>query len=157
MNEAAGNNDAPRPGSREISRSDAAQLLSIGLTDPRRPVDDLIERLAGPGGHDWLARAVGGNDLLMQAVDDDAADRPSLESLIAMKDREKDRLAEAATVDESLGALAGYCLCVGSALAIYGVLISSQSRDDWDALLVDLAEVMPPPWQDVLISAASRE
>ena len=129
----------------------------MSLTDPRRPVDDLIERLVKPDGHDWLKRAVGGHAVLMRSIGEAAAERPSLESLVALKERQKERLAEAATVEQALAALAAYCLCVASALALHGVLISSQTRDDWDALLVDLAEVMPPPWRDLLIDAASRE
>ncbi len=157
MSNSARSSPPPAPNGGEISSSDAAQLLSMGLNDPRRPVDDLIERLAAADGHAWLTRVVGRHAALVQSIDRAAARRPSLESLVALKEQEKEHLAEAATVDEALAALAAYCVCVASALALHGVLISSQARDDWDTLLVDLAEVMPAPWREVLIEAASRE
>jgi hypothetical protein len=36
-------------------------------------------------------------------------------------------------------------------------MISTQSRDEWDALFIDLSEVVPAEWREVLLQAAMRE
>jgi hypothetical protein len=151
-----GNGAGAQPG--ELSAAEAAQVLSLGLAGPRRPVDELLERLREPDGVAWLERAMQHEPELHRAADATAADRPiPLDRLNDIKERSKERIAGAATVDEAMRGLAVYCTCVAAALAHHGTLISSQPREQWDLLLIDLTEGMPSPWRELLRAATDRD
>jgi hypothetical protein len=38
----------------DLGEDQARRLLQMGMVRPFRPVDTLIERLSGPGGHEWF-------------------------------------------------------------------------------------------------------
>lgn len=150
--ESAGSTSTP------TQRQTAVTMLSMGLVGERRPLDKLIERLSRDPHHQWLYEMMRRQDRLLpiacQSMLDGSATVPQL---TRVKELSKSEIAAAETTEYALAALATYCLSVGSALAHHGVLISSQPREEWDALLIDLADVMPQAWRELLLRAVMRD
>jgi len=130
----------------------------MGLVGKHRPLDDLVDRIGQPDGRAWLQTALRRHEkslpTSMQSLLDGAA---PLAQMQRAKELSKSMIAGAENRELSLAALSVYCLAVAAALVHHGRLISSQSRDEWDILFVDLADVMPVPWRDLLMQAALRE
>ena len=151
----SGSFPTPQP---HLQKQTAVTMLSMGLVGKHRPLDDLIDRLSRPDGQVWLQTLLRRQDrtlpMSMQSLLDGTA---SLDQLKRTKDISKSLIADAETREMALGALAVYCLSVAAALVHHGQLISSQSREEWDTLFVDLSAVMPVPWRDLLMQAALQQ
>lgn len=150
------NLDPPEPGA--VSREQATRLLSVGVVGPRRPVDDLIERLHREAGGAWFERVV--DSALREAIGREGADllagRVSLDELGAAKEAAKRAMRSAIGRDEATGATAMYFAAIAGALAHHGECITSRGRDDLTVVLVDLAAAAPPPWRALLERALER-
>jgi len=149
----------PSPSSQpRLQKQTAVTMLSMGLVGKHRPLDDLIDRISRPDGQVWLQSLLRQYDrtmpMSMQSMLDGSA---SLDQLKRTKDISKSLIADSATREMALGALAVYCLTVAAALVHHGQLISTQPREEWDTLFVDLADVMPVPWRDLLMQAALKQ
>jgi len=118
-------------------------LLRLGLAQDRRPVDALIARVEAPDGAAWLAGVLESEPALRPGV--------SLERLRACKQQAR---TDARADPEDHRALLIYYLSVGTALAEYGVQISSVDHGLVAAALVDFAEVLPDEWSRRLRRAA---
>lgn len=129
------------------------RLLSLGLGGPSRPVARVLARLSEIDGAEWFRSAL--HRLPLDKADPEAffvRGGASASELEAVKARCK-RLAS--TSDESmlLGAL-GYLLAVAAAACHNGSVISSRPQPEIESALLDLAQVLPAPWQDMLARAA---
>ena len=133
----------------------ATQLLRLGLTGPRRPVDDLIDRLGEPDGANWLIEALDQGVLagLGSAVGQLAEGEATVEQLAEIKERSQSQLRTGLDRDSRLAGIAGYFLTLAAGLRHHGHALSSRSRDDLDPVLLDLATVAPSPFSELLSDA----
>lgn len=141
-------------------RAHVSRLLALGLRGPRRPVDRLIARLELPGASEWVDGAlrslkcrsdsdpVGVRELLL--------DGGEIAAMRVLKDRCKKDASNGTEGEEALEPMLGYFLAIASGLAHHGELISTIPRGEIDAVLLDLASVMPEPWADLLCRATLR-
>lgn len=132
----------------ELHPPAVTQLLRVGLSAPRRPLDALVERLERPDGASWftsaLARSpVGASEDPATTVLDGGASAPEL---TAAKERAKTAYGVAADEDGRLVALLGYFLAIAAALVHHGAHITSQPRDGLNEQLADLSTALPAPW-----------
>lgn len=143
-------------GSFDMTPSDASRLLRLGMADERRPVDDLIDGLkakeAGPRTLIELLERPG-------LIDPGQADgmliqgEAGIDHLQGLKQRGKICYKNADSDAERMAGLAAYFLAIGAALAHHGKLICSRSREELDQVLLDIAEVAPEPWDEMLNKA----
>jgi len=153
MNEPA---DTPRvTPPTDLEEHAVTRLLELGLAEPRRPVDALIDRLGAADGMAWFTRFLASGPLAEtgdaeSAILDGAA---QLDQLGAIKERSKELLADAIAEDDRLAGLAGYFLTIAAGLAHHGANLSSRSLADLRPVLLDLASVCPEAWSRLLTRA----
>ena len=141
----------------DLNEGQASRLLALGNAGPRRPVDDVIDRLAHPDGAAWFAKAVFAvSGLSRSALTPSEAARPALDELIVLKEKAKAALADAATRDEASAATALYFVAVAAARALHDAGISSQPPHELAGVMADLAGAAPDPWAEILMEAALR-
>ena len=140
----------------DLNEGQASQLLALGIAGPRRPVDDVIDRLAHPDGATWFATAVFPLKGLASSLTRRQAARPALEELIVLKEKAKAALADAATRDEASAATALYFVAVAAARVLHDAGISSQPPHELAGVMADLAGAAPDPWAEILMEAALR-
>lgn len=143
----------------DLTTSDASRMLELGLSSPRRPVDDLIDRLSLPGAGDWLAQtlAQGPAGAFGDPASYLAEGKATLDQLLAVKQSSKSLLN---TVDDPatrLAALAGYFFAIAAALVQHKSNISSRSLSELEPVLLDLASVTAEPWTSLLAGASAVE
>lgn len=138
-----------------VGASETARLLRLGMTEPSRPVDELIARLRRPDGGEWLERSLAASPVCRlgpaKTVLIDAG--LTLEQFIGIKEDSKRLLSGARDADTRLRAMLGYFFAVAGALIHARRRICSKGRDELDPILLDLAEVAPEPWSGWLASA----
>lgn len=137
------------------------RLLKLGLTEPRRPIDDLIERLSRADGATWFQALcqrppLSSLNALGSAGEGMIQGRASVAQLTELKEAGKQLLREPGP-EARLTGMAAYFLAVGAALANHGALICSRPRAELDPVLLDLATVLPGPWSDMLCRATMRK
>ncbi len=140
----------------DLNEGQASRLLALGNAGPRRPVDDVIDRLAHPDGTAWFATAVFPLKGLAAALTRREAALPALDELIVLKEKAKAALADAATRDEASAATALYFVAVAAARALHDAGISSQPPHELAGVMADLAGAAPDPWAEILMEAAMR-
>lgn len=143
----------------DLGEEQARNLLRMGLVQPFRPVDALIDKLLSPDGHDWFRRALSGPpftcDRARAGGQGLISGRVMLTQLVALKEASK---AQARDVDPGarLAARAGYDLAIAAALAHYGRMITSQRRAELSMALTDLAEALAEPWAGLVHKGIER-
>lgn len=144
-----------------LSARSAARLLLLGLDEPVRPVDQLLDRLSRPNGAEWFAGLVrdwnlapagpvaelGLPDVLI------AEGQATLDQLMRIKQRCSTLLAQSQDDASRLRATAGYFMSIAAGLAHHQQLISSRSPKDLLPVLSDLAAVTPQPWSNLFLRA----
>lgn len=140
----------------QLDSSQATRLLKLGLAGPKRRVDPLLERLSSTAGKSWFAAVLKRPPFagLPSPVDTLARGQGSLEQLVAFKDAAKQVVTTASGPDAELTGVAAYYLSIAAALAHHNSLISSVNRPELDAVLLDMAEVLPSPWAELVSKAA---
>lgn len=144
------------PSGDSLSANAVSRLLPLGLSQPAGPVVDLIERLTEPDGQDWLMHTLEHGAMRdagssAKACADGSA---TVEQLKQIKEHAKRSMGRAETRQEMLSATLAYFLIIGSAMVHHNELLTSQARDQVDQALVDLADVLPAPWAELLHQAA---
>lgn len=139
----------------DLTERSALRLLRLGLSQPHRPVDALIERLMAPGGHDWFRHII--QRAPFKTCVGDAASalvsgRVMLVQLTALKEASKSLGADRDR-ENRLIARAGYDLAIAAALAHHARIITGQRRSELLPVLTDLAEALPEPWADMVVRA----
>jgi len=132
------------------------RLLEMGISQPRKPVDSLIDRLRSRDAKAWLDGVLTSGDLGVDAARELAGEGVALEALSRIKTRGKSLLAHAETETERLTGLVGYFFATASAVRNHGVVIASRPREELVAVLLDLAEAAPEPWDAMFAEAAER-
>jgi hypothetical protein len=134
------------------------RLLKLGLTQPRRPIDELIERLSRDDGATWFLGLCQRQPLNLFGLANEAlpGGRASVAQLTELKETGKRMLRESGT-DSRLIGMATYFLAVAAALANHGALICSRTREELDPVLLDLATVLPGQWSEMLGRATMRK
>jgi hypothetical protein len=140
-----------------VQPTTAMTILNLAIAGPPRPVDELILRLRHPDGWEWFEQAL----LLTaqpsgQRIEALFKGELTLDAIVALKNQCKRLIGQSARISDALGPLALYCLAVATALVQHNQHISSQSREEWDALVIDLAEVAPLRWRSLLMQAAMQ-
>ena len=101
-----------------VGESQASTLLRLGLLGPRRPIDDLADRLSEPGAATWL-------DSMLEIGTTAAIGKPrsvllmgatSIDDLGKVKDEGKRRYRSSETADGRLGGLAIYFVAIAGGL-----------------------------------------
>lgn len=140
---------------RDLDPKTTARLLELGLSGPRKPADDLLERLERKEGRRWFSDRVlaGISEGGFENPDRLAPGEATLEELIALKDWSKGEVS-GSSGDRRLAGLAGYFLAVAAALVHYQKLICGRTRGELDPVLFDLATAVPSPWDDLFVKAA---
>lgn len=139
----------------DLNERSALRLLRLGLSQPNRPVDALIERLLAPGGHDWFRKAVQGPTFKTCIGDPEAAlvrGRVMLVQLTALKEAGKSLGADRDRENRLLARTA-YDLAIAAALAHHGRIITGQKRSELLPVLTDLSEALPEPWAGMVVRA----
>jgi len=144
--------DTNPPDPETFDSSLVSGLLRVAFEPARRPVDHLIERLQQDDADAWLEHAVTDGPEHWKSVL--LEDGIGLDELKRLKDLSKTRFADAADADERLRGLLQYLLVVSYGLAHHGVLLSSQSRGEISAVLLELALSLTDPWRDFVAEAA---
>lgn len=139
-----------------VTPDQAARLLGIARHGPRRPVDDLIDRLRRPDGGAWFERTLDGflGATLSETAHALERGRIGTIPLVAAKEAAKTRMVNAPSREAALEATACYFGVVASALAHFGEVITSRGREELDPLLIDLSDAAPPGWSSVFRRAA---
>lgn len=140
----------------QLDSSQATRLLKLGLTGPKRRVDPLLDRLSSTAGKSWFAAVLKRPPFagLGSPADALAKGDASLDQLVAFKDAAKKVVTTAGGPDAELTGVAAYYLAIAAALAHHNSLISSVNRLELDAVLLDMAEVLPSPWAELVSKAA---
>lgn len=140
-----------------VGESQASTLLRLGLLGPRRPIDDLADRLSEPGASTWL-------DGMLEVGTTTAVGLPrsvllapgtTVEQFGKIKDEGKRRYRTAETADGRLAGLAIYFVAIAGALDQHKKNICSRPLDVLHAALLDLAASAPGVWSELLTRAAS--
>jgi len=143
----------------DLADAQARRLLQMGLVQPFRPVDALIDKLLTPGGTDWLRRALSGPpftcDPALAGGQALLSGRVMLTQLMNLKEASKSQ-ARDSDQNSRLAARAGYDLALAAALVHYGRLITSQRKSELAMALGDLAEALPEPWAGLVDTAVER-
>ena len=143
----------------DLGDDQARRLLRMGMVQPFRPVDALIDKLLTPEGPDWLRRALMGPPFTCDpALAGGAAllsGRVMLTQLMNLKEVSK---AQARDSDQSsrLAARAGYDLAIAAAVVHYGRVITTQRKSEQAMALGDLGEALPQPWAALVAQAVER-
>jgi len=139
----------------DLNERSALRLLRLGLSQPNRPVDALIERLLAPGGHEWFRKVIQ-TPTFKTCVGDPVASlvngRVMLVQLTALKEAAKSLGADRDRENRLIARVA-YDLSIAAALAHHGRIITGQKRSELLPVLTDLAEALPEPWADMVIRA----
>ena len=148
--------EGPTNAGDSLSANAVSRLLPLGLSQPAGPVADLIERLSEPDGLDWLMHTLEHGPMReagssAKACADGSA---TLEDLERIKDRAKRAMKRAETRQEMLSAALAYFLTIASGMAHHDAVLTSQPRNQVDQALVDLSDVLPTPWSELLQEAA---
>jgi len=127
-------------------------LLRIGMTGAHRPVDRLLDRLTLADGHRWFGWAIAGESSDPDSPWADIAritvGSIELDSCARIKDLGKQILARSRASDiEHLRGTLLYMIGIAGALAWHRRLISTQSRDTIEPVLMDLSEAAPGEWR----------
>lgn len=140
-----------------VGDAQASCLLRLGLVGPRRPIDDLADRLADTGSSGWLDATleIGATAAIGSGRSTLVVGTPSIEDLKKIKNEGKRRYRFADSVDGRLGGLAIYFVAIASALVHHRANICSRSPQVLHDALVDLAAVASGPWSDMLTRAAA--
>ncbi len=142
-----------------LGASDASRLLELGLSGPKRPIDGLIDRLCQPDAPLWLEKnltsgpAGAFGDPVVYLVEGKA----TLDQLVAVKQTSKSLLGAGREDEPRLTALTSYFFAIAAALVHYRTIICSRSRNEVDAILLDLAAVAAEPWATLLSDAADTQ
>jgi len=138
------------PGAEEgrLAPGPATRILQLGLDEPIRPIDHLLDRLSRPDGSDWLVGALARSPASMFGPSQHflADGQASIDQLQSIKHRSKQLLAESKDLQSCLCATLGYFFSIAAALAHYQKVITSRSREEFLPVLEDLAAVAPEPW-----------
>lgn len=140
-----------------IGESQASTLLRLGLVGPRRPIDDLADRLAEPGAAHWLDTVleVGTTASIGKARSVLLMGETTVHDLIKVKDEGKRRYRSSETADGRLGGLAIYFVAIAGGLVHHKRNICSRPPDVLHAALLDLAAASTGHWSDLLTRAAA--
>ena len=152
--------NAPKPGDPRsrvgLDPALANEMLKMGVSDARRPIDRLIERLNAPGGPAWLVDTLRLPVWAMREEPEVALARGRL-SLAAL-DTLKERCKQAAFTDPDsnlrLAATGGYYLAIAAAAVHHNRLITSLPAEELATAMLDLGEALPEPWTSLLGRAA---
>lgn len=149
----------------DLGEDQARRLLQMGMVQPFRPVDTLIERLTASDGHEWFRKALGGApfttpfpgnaDLALSGGHAILSGRVMLNQLIGLKEAAKTQ-ARDSDRNARLAARAGYDLAIGAALAHHGIVITSQKRSELLLALTDLADALPDAWSELFHVACEK-
>jgi hypothetical protein len=139
-----------------LSEVGVSRLLQVGLDAPRRPVNDLVDRLLEPDGDQWLSRILHTGPVATHGLPKEllCEGRATFEQLMAIKGQSKQMLQGPGGRESRASALMGYMLAVAAALVHHGRMISSRPRSELDAVLLELADVTPGEWAGLLRRAA---
>ncbi len=143
-------------GARSLEPETLSTLLRMGLEGPRRPVDDLIDRIAQPDGHAWLDRMIrhdlplGERRIIPRVLHRQA----QLDEVHELKAMAKERLAQVRTSQDRVSALLSYFVAIAGGLAQFHLSITSRGADDLVPALLDLAEAMPDRMAGLFADAA---
>ena len=155
--------EQPRPplGDPALTEVGVTRLLQVGLNKPRRPVNDLVDRLLEPDGAQWLSRILHTGPIATHGLPKELLcdGHATMDQLMAIKGESKELLQgsggrEARGGADRAAALMGYMLAVAAALLHHGQMISSRPRSELDAVLLELADVTPGEWAGLLRRAA---
>jgi hypothetical protein len=132
------------------------RFLELGLAGPRRPVDDLVERLERHDGESWMQAVLekGPPGLHGPATDLLVSGMATLEQLVSIKEKSKGLLRRDRETDVRLAGMLSYFLAIAAALVHHGAQISGRSREELTPVLLDLASATPSPWCELLAGAA---
>lgn len=149
----------------DLGEEQARRLLQMGMVQPFRPVDTLIERLTCSGGHEWFRKVLsdppfstpfpGNADLALVGGHALLTGRVMLNQLIGLKEAAK---SQARDTDRNVrvAARAGYDLAIAAALAHHGIVITGQKRGELMLALTDLADALPEQWAELIHRACER-
>lgn len=148
----------PRPplGDPALTEVGVTRLLQVGLDKPRRPINDLVDRLLEPDGSQWLSRILHTGPIATHGLPKELLcdGRATMDQLMAIKGESKEMLQGPGRAQGRAAALMGYLLAVAAALVHHGQMISSRPRSELDAVLLELADVTPGEWAGLLRRAA---
>jgi hypothetical protein len=128
-----------------------SRLLRLGFSSERDLVDDLVERLRGPGGAAWFSEALRSGRLgpaaeIEAIIAEGGVPRDALR---ALKDRGNALLGRPPDEESLHCGMAGYFLAIAAGLAHHGELLTRQPREKVDPILRKLAAAAPEPWAGV--------
>lgn len=121
------------------------RMFRLGLHAPSPMIGPLRERLQATGGERWFRESLG--DTLGMSWDDPAAPSKFTEAaLIELKESCKTLVEEQADAETHLQAFVVYFAVLALGIRLHGRLLTRRPPDDVEAVLLDLAQLAPPPW-----------
>jgi hypothetical protein len=144
------------PWPQDMSMEKASLFLRLGMSAPRRPVDDLIDRLRKPDGGRWLARALEDGPMRGMGSPTDLLvnGKATVQECMLIKDHSKVFVRKATESDAKMAGIAGYFLAIAAGLRHHGVLLTTRERAGLRDILLDLSEALAEPYRDLVSHAA---
>ena len=133
----------------------ASKILALAAGPALRPVDFLLAEAQSTRDASWTARAFNDNAPTDVGAAAPAAvgtplswnaDAPTIDAIHAWRVRAKFAFEAAEDVHTRNAALLVYGWCLAAALVHFGVLASSQPREEVDQLLAGIATALPEPF-----------
>ncbi len=142
----------------ELSSEVTTRFLKMSLDGPKKPIDSLLDRLRDAPEKEFFA------GLLEQATGRTAAElQPilctkdgELNDVLGFKNQSVELFRQYKDLQSHLSATAIYFSAIASALANHGKKITSQSNEELEAAILDLAATVDPPWADMFINAVEQ-
>lgn len=134
----------------------ASLFLRLGMSAPRRPVDDLIDRLKKGDGASWLPVALENGPMrgMGSPVEMLVQGKATAQQCGVIKDHSKVFVRKAVDTDARVAGIAGYFLAIAAGLKHHGLLITTRERAGLRDILLDLAEALPKPYSELVSQAA---
>ena len=130
-----------------------SRLMKLGMGGAS-PVDELLDEApAQLAGH--VAHMLTRGPLKESEQDQLVAGGLPVERIKALREHGKRVLSNARRRGEREQATLAYLLAVASALVHHGTLISSQSAEELEQPLLALSELLPNPWNNLMLRATA--
>ncbi|MCI0365895.1 MAG: hypothetical protein L0Y44_00035 [Phycisphaerales bacterium] len=144
------------PWPQDMSMEKASLFLRLGMSAPRRPVDDLIDRLNQPDGKRWLPGALEDGPMRGMGTPLDLLvnGKATVQQCMLIKDHSKVFVRKAMDNEAKMAGIAGYFLAIAAGLRHHGVLLTARERAGLRDILLDLAEALAEPYRALVSQAA---
>jgi hypothetical protein len=146
-------------GFEDIPGERLTRMLNLGITEKRRPIDELLDRLDEDDGPDWFENFIKAGPIASEgpATELLANGTASLDQMKSINKAGRALLKSASHREDRMAALIAYFMSIAAAVVHHETLITSRERKELDPLFFDLSASVPDPWAAFLASAVEKQ